>query len=497
MSSPASLDPPNLILLAAHLAAASDISRLKALSKIHPQTLTNETLLRVLLCLPETADPSIYTPLVTSVLQGNAIQSESDEKNIDTSSVACLSEKSARRKVDRLLPPLSSSADSVEELVASFLITRSERIDAETGALSLVEELLGGFTQLPAVRDYSAGTVSVLSKLVYGFGRDYAPGLAGLTALPAYEAVRVLLSEQQELVRDLKELVEPYLAVRPIESWDATWRVLAELPFSTFVQVVAKWSPPEQVRIGFARLGIAKCYRTTTASKEVWDGMRLVHHRITASLPKDNHKSGIPAVAGNLDDMENPLFRPVKPTLHLLELMITSTSILLRPLSEVIRIRLEGTKEIQKSVLEQYVRAGVNWTKRDDEEWRRTRDGARWLRIKSEVLGKLSSEEMEKVVIAGMLVGTRFALASEIYVQRKGGLSLEVVEKVVLEAFREFYDNASNGNKTRGNMKNAFQAYVGSKISWGCTGTWALVSSLSCSSMIAPRMCCDFDETQT
>jgi hypothetical protein len=34
------------------------------------------------------------------------------------------------------------------------------------------------------------------------------------------------------------------------------------------------------------------------------------------------------------------------------------------------------------------------------------------------------------------------------------------VEIGILDAFQEFYDNASNGNKTRGSMRNAIGAYV-------------------------------------
>lgn len=38
-------------------------------------------------------------------------------------------------------------------------------------------------------------------------------------------------------------------------------------------------------------------------------------------------------------------------------------------------------------------------------------------------------------------------------------LPAPVLEKIILEAFYRFYDNATNGNRTRGGMKNAFQTY--------------------------------------
>ena len=38
-------------------------------------------------------------------------------------------------------------------------------------------------------------------------------------------------------------------------------------------------------------------------------------------------------------------------------------------------------------------------------------------------------------------------------------LPRDILEETILKAFYQFYDNASNGNRTRGNMKNAFQTY--------------------------------------
>lgn len=38
-------------------------------------------------------------------------------------------------------------------------------------------------------------------------------------------------------------------------------------------------------------------------------------------------------------------------------------------------------------------------------------------------------------------------------------LPADILEKTILEVFYRFYDNATNGNRTRGGMKNAFQTY--------------------------------------
>jgi hypothetical protein len=51
-----------------------------------------------------------------------------------------------------------------------------------------------------------------------------------------------------------------------------------------------------------------------------------------------------------------------------------------------------------------------------------------------------------------------FGLARDIFV-RTQALPADALEKTILEAFYRFYDNATNGNRTRGGMKNAFQTY--------------------------------------
>lgn len=42
---------------------------------------------------------------------------------------------------------------------------------------------------------------------------------------------------------------------------------------------------------------------------------------------------------------------------------------------------------------------------------------------------------------------------------RSHALSGNTLDSTILQAFYRFYDNATNGNRTRGNMKNAFQTY--------------------------------------
>jgi hypothetical protein len=450
----ATLSSTQTTLLAASLASSCDIPRLKALIAQNREVFAApETLLRVLLCLPETAPPASYVPLIEKV---DAEDADGD-LTIDFSSVETLSEKAAQRQLHRILPPLPPADDPV----IAFLAARAERIDTETGALSIAAELLLPFVEgRPEIRDLCESYLQVLYKLVYSFAREETtPGLAAFRALKTEEALTVLLADAETVVRDLRELVEPYLARREME-WRKVWARLEGLEFGSLVQVVKEWTPPELVREEFAAWAIRRCYHTKETTERVWEGMHRVHERIKALMGGKMEHWTLPETLGDLQDAANPLFRPTRQALGLLDTGITASALLGKPLAETAKLRLEGNGELQGAVLRQFVRAGTSWDTRDDEAWRKVRDGARWLRNKAEVLGKLSVSEVEKTVLSGMLAGLRFGLVRDVYVTSNSicGLSLEEVEKCVLAAFNDFVDNATNGNKTRGRMKNALQA---------------------------------------
>lgn len=443
----------------------------------------------MLLCLPETTDPSLYTPFLKSLLSGNLPDDCSKavvaaDLPTASSSITNLSEKTARRKADKLPPLPTQDGANKRECVTSFLLQRSRNIDSETGALSIVKELLTPFrTELPEIDKYLTGAVEVLSKLVYEYaleeegdaeekGDDDIGGLAAFGALGADVGAKILLSHCgcHDVVRDLEILVVPYLNYKgnDVAGWSVIWAWLAEKAesgdWSSFVEIVTKWDGPMgsgALRDQYARFAIAGCYMCRETGNSVWEGMRAIQRRVTNfiesdSMGREESEYKAPARLGDLLDKSNSLTAPSIGSLELLDLLITSAGILSLPLAAVAEVKLEGSHNDQKTLLVRYVRSGLNWTKRSDDEWKKVRDGVRWLRTKSRVLEKLSAGEVEKVLLAGMLAATRFALVKEIYVNGRGGtLGREDVEHSVLDAFQEFYDNASNGNRTRGNMKNA------------------------------------------
>lgn len=57
------------------------------------------------------------------------------------------------------------------------------------------------------------------------------------------------------------------------------------------------------------------------------------------------------------------------------------------------------------------------------------------------------------IITRDLLAG--FRMIEQIYVNEKSALSSSKIEDILLGKAFEMYDSASNGNKTRGNMKRA------------------------------------------
>lgn len=448
------LSAPKATLLAVNLASTAELPQLHSLVTKYPTTFTTQTLLRVLLALPEATPPESYAPFIDHALSSSLLPDT--ELKVDTKSIAGVTDKQAKRMLRKLLPALDSPSEaSNEEWVVSFLITRSLRIDTELGALDIITSLLGRYN-LPQVRNFLKANVVVLEKLVYEYSREPIPSLDAFRRMEVREALEILIADPTTVARDLNVLVEPYLSVEEEGKWKHVWERLSALPFANIGEVVKDWTPPPEVKTQFCAWAMSVCYRCPSVEGKTWDIMHGIHKRISGIMDGSAEDGVEPEVMGDLLDLKNPLVQPTTNGLRLLSLGITSAAMLSRPLAEVQRLRLEGAKEVQLAVLRQFVRSGVQ---RDDEAWKKVRDGARWLRTKSEALGKLAAEEVEKIVLPGMLDDTRFDLARRIYVESNGGLSLEDVEKCVLDAFVQFVDNATNGNRTRGRMKSALQWY--------------------------------------
>lgn len=515
------LSPAHILLLAINFASASDLDSLVSLKKIHPIVLTPAVVLTVLLFLPESLQPSTYIAVINTILGGpeaytTSTSHESFKKvEVNTSSVSDLSEKTAQVRVDKVLakvPKLSNvgledNAMGHQDLVSEWLHIRSRNIDTETGMLSLVESLLAPFIgRLPKIEAYYNGTVKVLSRLIYEYDRAEEDssgeesgiedtgrlegrlmrGLVQFEALPVPAGAKQLLARTSHntVVRDIITLLIPYLRYRDtntkMDGWNVVWEWLASQGLKLNYEVFTNWDGPQRCGEGtdvllrqYASTGMAVCYLHRNVGEEIWAMMDKIHKRIVEVLGQSTLQLGPVSklfdreiyichlkpkpTTNELLSSENKLTIPTVESLDLLGYLIYSARLLSLPLYATAQIRLTGTKDEQKTVSVRYVRSG-NWMKRTDAEWVKVLDAARWLRSPAGVLEQLSEQDLEEILVRGLLGAAKFKMVEDIYVKNstyRSALGVKKLEEVILEAFQEYYDNASNGNMTRGGMKNA------------------------------------------
>ena len=216
------------ILRAVQLATDADVPTLSQLIAQHPQTLKLELILRIILTfLPESTDPALYTGLLQDLSAGHLFQNTNITLQISNSPEQDLTEDDAVHRVQKLhLLPLNqphSFLDGSIDTFTIFLLHRAHRVDAETGSLPLVAQLLGPFVDHSTyLRNWMVSTLCPLLRLDYEYYPHRAPAysLSDFEKLDGSPAVSTLLSEaaqsrtgdeQPEIGRDLRGLVGPWI----------------------------------------------------------------------------------------------------------------------------------------------------------------------------------------------------------------------------------------------------------------------------------------------
>ena len=167
--------------------------------------------------------------------------------------------------------------------------------------------------------------------------------------------------------------------------------------------------------------------------------------------------------------------KPRRESAHVLEFLILSTclfSSLQHSLSiqELAKMYLRHDYFEQVSLLQKILHTLSSGSKKNNDQWMATRSRLLWLRnwgtVEHDgdhnawgVFGMLTRETMETEILKALLESTHYQLATQLYVNSTFGkqslVSSSDVEQVVLVSAMHHYDNASNGNRTRGGMKRA------------------------------------------
>ncbi|KAH0556198.1 hypothetical protein GP486_005872 [Trichoglossum hirsutum] len=254
----------------------------------------------------------------------------------------------------------------------------------------------------------------------------------------------------------------------------------------------------------YAQSAIAATLATADTSAETFRGIQRILVRIASLMDIESPQSDLASSAPLLPDMgptlgistsislphlsrsnllqiDNPVTTPTESLLSLLNALTLSASILEKlghglPLVRVAELYLFGNVEDQRGVLKRILHGTSGSPRRDERTWRRLRHEIMWLwgwgadskkandngrQDELGVLGKVGHEVLEIEMLKAMLNDTCCDLVAELYINVSDAerpATMAEIEKVVVESAMTSYDNASNGNKTRGGIKRASEA---------------------------------------
>lgn len=223
MEHPISLNHAHIILEAVRLSTGAEITLLQQLIATNPTVLKPDIILRVLLSfLPESTDPVSYVDLLRNLSRGSTIQ-VGEHVQIPKPEI---SDDEANQRVRKLrLQPLADPhcVDLDADPLTLFLFHRARQIDAETGSLPLVLNLIKPFVSHSEwILTWAVSTLLPLLRLQYEYYPHDGPmfSLDDFEALDGNHAIDSLLSEakreKREAVktnigRDLRGLIGPWI----------------------------------------------------------------------------------------------------------------------------------------------------------------------------------------------------------------------------------------------------------------------------------------------
>ncbi|KAL8931899.1 MAG: hypothetical protein Q9211_006662, partial [Gyalolechia sp. 1 TL-2023] len=214
-----------IILEAVHLASALEVPSLHQLIAREPEILPLELVLRIILTyLPESTEPTLYIELLHQ-LSRRAVHTPPASSIRPLPSGKELSNDEARHRVRQLhLLPLAEEQDlqaGCSDVLSLFLIHRSRRIDAETGSIPHIQELLEPFVgRDPYLRNWMISVVLPLRRLDYdyydqpedAYTLEAFEKLEGRPAIDSLLARSVRPSHEQTIqsaARDIRCVVAP------------------------------------------------------------------------------------------------------------------------------------------------------------------------------------------------------------------------------------------------------------------------------------------------
>ncbi|CAI7647439.1 unnamed protein product [Penicillium glandicola] len=251
------------------------------------------------------------------------------------------------------------------------------------------------------------------------------------------------------------------------------------------------------LRVRYGQSGLAVVYAHADSSTAVLEGSVQVLTRVAKLLDLEDSSyftsdSELPSVHYDTESisstsraslLQNSLLRPTNPltkpsphSISFLSALLLSLRILtelghLVPCRVAANMCLHSTEEMQLAELKSVVHSTVNQPNLN-QDWSVVRQRLLWLRDwqaeQSDnawdepspyhgLFWRIPRDTVETEILKALLAAKEYQLAIDIYTNSKTApLNPAQLEAAVQEAIFTAYDNASNGNRTRGGMKRAY-----------------------------------------
>ncbi|PNS20129.1 hypothetical protein CAC42_5579 [Sphaceloma murrayae] len=170
----------------------------------------------------------------------------------------------------------------------------------------------------------------------------------------------------------------------------------------------------------------------------------------------------------------HPLTEPTLAAYMLLQMLVYSAYQLINlghsmSIRNVTKLRFFEDEDSQLQIVRKILHGLTQYGKRDERQWINDRMKLLWLwnwnidpdepaQRGSGPFGDIPKAALEQEILVAMLTTGNFYLVEKLYIRtddRKHRMSDEDMEELILSEAMRCYDNASNGNRHRGNMKKA------------------------------------------
>ena len=554
------LSAAHIIVLATELCSTPDFESFQALQHQRPDVLGAELCCRILLTFVSgNEDPVQYLPLLKQFC--GVTPDNASTKTIDISVVEELSEAAARKRIQQMrlerLKPVISDDSGADDVLGRFLIQQAHRVDAETGNLPAIIQLVEPFIDRNEyLRRWLISNLLPLLRLDYEYYFEGGSGLtlAAIQDLAGGEGLDLLLQKartsegKQHIGRDLRGIVGPWIygakaskrrKLSPIlrrtsidaqgsnaDMEDSGWQDVNEWILNSSLddyelgtRAVSDWDGPRDIDLGgygglaqplmkddnnlslrYGQAALATVYATGDTSSEALGNSWRIVERVADIAQIECHRqndfknllpnfslqpvsiSAMPRSELRLDTLLEPhhaLTWPSAESLNFLQAILTSVRILKDELHyhqelscrNVTVLCLCATEQVQRQELHKILQKFAVLAPVET-DWHSVREKVLWLsRWRRAVVSqpqpeegryraifwRLPPEDVETEIFSALLAAKQYRTAVSLYLAdtKTNPLPLFLIEKIVEHEVLNAYDNASNGNRTRGGLKRA------------------------------------------